>query len=70
MKLTTNESTIDRIVRIVLGISLAGIAIAGGLVAPLLYIVWLVAAALVVTGIVGFCPLYAALRVGTRRAAR
>ncbi len=70
MKLTTNESTIDRIVRIVLGIGLAGIAIAGGVVAPLLYLVWLVAVILVVTGIVGFCPLYAALRVSTKGAAR
>jgi hypothetical protein len=70
MKLTTNESPIDRIVRIVLGIGLTGLALAGGVAAPLLYVVWLVAAVLVVTGIVGFCPLYAVLRVSTRRAAR
>jgi Inner membrane protein YgaP-like, transmembrane domain len=70
MKLTNNESPIDRIIRIVLGVGLAGLAIAGGVATPLLYVVWLVAAVLVVTGIVGFCPLYAALRVSTRRAAR
>lgn len=70
MKLPTNESTIDRVIRIVLGVGLAGITIAGGLVAPLLYIAWLVAAVLVLTGIVGFCPLYAALRVSTRRVVR
>jgi len=70
MKLTTNESPIDRIIRIVLGIGLAGLALAGGVTAPLVYVVWLVAAVLVVTGIVGFCPLYAVLRVSTRRAAR
>jgi len=70
MKLTTNESSIDRIIRIVLGIGLIGLALAGGVAAPLLYVAWLVAAVLVVTGIVGFCPLYAVLRIGTRRAAR
>ena len=70
MKLTTNESPIDRIIRIVLGIGLAALALAGGVATPLLYVVWLVAALLLVTGVVGFCPLYAALRVGTRRVAR
>ncbi len=68
MKLTNNESPLDRIIRIVLGIALAGAAIAGVVTAPILYVVWLVAAILVVTGIVGFCPLYAILHVGTRRA--
>jgi hypothetical protein len=70
MKLTTNEAPIDRIIRIVAGIGLAGLALAGGLATPLLYVVGLVAAILVVTGIVGFCPLYAVLRISTRRAAR
>ena len=70
MKLTTNESPIDRIIRIVLGVGVAGLALAGGVATPLLYVAWLVAAVLVVTGIVGFCPLYAVLRVGTGRAAR
>ena len=53
-----------------LGIGLAALALAGGVTAPLLYIVWPVAAMRLVTGIVGFCPLYALLRVGTKRAAR
>jgi len=35
MKLTTNESPIERIIRIVLGIGLAGLALAGGVTAPL-----------------------------------
>jgi hypothetical protein len=70
MKLTTNESPIDRIVRIVLGLGLAGLALSGAVTVPLLYVVWLVAAVLVVTGIVGFCALYALLGVSTRRVAR
>ncbi len=52
-----------------LGIGLAALALAGAVTAPLLYVVWVVAAIALVTGIVGFCPLYALLRVGTKRAA-
>jgi len=69
MKFGTNEAPIDRVIRIVLGIGLAGLALAGTVTAPLLYLVWVVAAIALVTGIVGFCPLYALFRVGTKRAA-
>jgi hypothetical protein len=70
MNFTTNESPIDRVIRIALGIGLAGLALAGAVAAPLLYVVWVVAAIALVTGIVGFCPLYALLRISTHRAAR
>ena len=69
MKFSRNESPIDRIIRIVLGIGLAGLALAGAVSAPVLYLVWAVAAIALVTGFVGFCPLYALFRIGTRRAA-
>jgi hypothetical protein len=68
MNFSTNESTIDRIVRVVVGIALAALAIAGSLAAPLLYVVWAVAAIALITGVVGFCPLYAV--VGFRTKAR
>ena len=68
MNLATNESPMDRIIRIAMGIGLAGLALAGAITAPMLYIVWVVAAVALVTGIVGFCPLYALLRVSTKRA--
>ncbi len=68
MKLTINKSPLDRTIRIVVGLGLAGLAIAGVVTAPIVFAVWLVAAVLIVTGIVGFCPLYALLRVSTRRA--
>ena len=70
MKFEINEAPIDRAVRIVLGIALAGLALGGAITAPLLYGAWVVAAILVVTGIVGFCPLYALLRVSTKSKAR
>jgi hypothetical protein len=70
MTFTTNESTLDRGIRIVLGIALAAVAVGGAVAAPLLYLVWAVAAVLVVTGIVGFCPLYAILRIRTTTGTR
>lgn len=65
MKLPLNEGPIDRIIRIVAGIGLAALALAGAVTAPLLYVVWLVAAIAVVTGAVGFCPLYFVFRFST-----
>ncbi len=70
MKLELNESTLDRAIRIVLGLALAAVAVVGAVSAPLLYVVWVVAAIAVVTGIVGFCPLYALVRVSTKSKAR
>jgi hypothetical protein len=69
MKLEINEAPLDRAIRIVLGIALAGIAIFGAVTAPLLYLVWVVAAIALITGIVGFCPLYALLHIRTKSAA-
>ena len=68
MTLMTNESLIDRIVRVGLGVGLAVLLVAGVVAAPLLYVAWVVAAIALVTGIVGFCPLYALLRISTKRA--
>jgi len=70
MTFGTNEGTSDRVVRIVVGLALAAFAVAGGMGAPMVYVGWVLAAVLLVTGIVGFCPLYALLRVSTRRASR
>ena len=70
MKLEINEAPLDRVVRVVLGIALGAVAVGGAISAPLLYVVWLVAAIALVTGIVGFCPLYALLRVSTKSKAR
>jgi hypothetical protein len=66
----TNESTPDRIIRIVLGVVLAALAVTGVVTGTLAALVWVVAAIALVTGVVGFCPLYAILRVSTKSAAR
>jgi len=65
-----NESPADRIIRIVLGVILAALAITGVATGALAVVAWVVAAILLVTGIVGFCPLYAILRFSTKSAAR
>ncbi len=65
MKLKMNESPLDRIARIVVGIVLLALIAAGTLAAPWLYLAGAVGAILLVTGIVGFCPLYAILRIST-----
>jgi Flp pilus assembly protein TadB len=70
MKLQINESPIDRAIRIVLGIALVAVGVAGLVTAPVLYVTWVVAAVALVTGIVGFCPLYAILRLSTAPARR
>lgn len=66
MNLSSNESTADRIIRIVAGIVLAALAVTGIVTAPLAYIVGIVAAIALVTGALGFCPIYAVLRMSTR----
>jgi hypothetical protein len=70
MKFGTNEGTIDRVMRIVLGIALSAIALSGAVATPWLYIVWLVAVVALVTGVIGFCALYTLFGVSTKSPAR
>lgn len=62
-----NEAIWDRILRVVLGI--IALYLGWGVASGTLGIVLLILGAVfVVTGLVGFCPLYALLRVRTNRA--
>jgi hypothetical protein len=70
MKLQINEHPIDRVVRIVIGIVLFALVVTGAVAAPWLYLAGFVGAILLVTGVVGFCPLYAILRLSTVSAHR
>ena len=65
-----NESPADRIIRIVLGVILAALAITGVATGALAAVAWIVAAIALVTGVVGFCPLYAIFRVSTKATQR
>lgn len=65
MKLSRNEGTADRLIRVVLAAVLGVALVAGAVSAPFTYVIAIVAAVLLVTGIVGLCPLYAALGLRT-----
>ena len=60
-----NESTADRVIRVVLGLVLGYVAFTSAGV--LAVVLWILAAVLVVTGAVGFCPLYRLFKFSTRR---
>lgn len=68
MQLPPNVGTIDRILRIVAGVSILGLALAGIPGAPLAWATATVAVILLATGTTGFCPLYALLGLSTRAA--
>ncbi len=70
MKFTANESTPDRLIRIVAGIALGALALTGTIGGAIATVALVAAAIALVTGVVGFCPLYAVFRVGTKSNAR
>ncbi len=60
-----NEGVVDRGIRIIVGLGI-GIAVFTLLTGVWQIVAAVVAAILLLTGIVGFCPLYALLRISTR----
>jgi hypothetical protein len=64
----TNESTLDRIIRIVLGIALLGLRAANVVMGTLGWVFLIVGAIALVTGLIGFCPLYTLLKIKTKKA--
>lgn len=63
----TNESTLDRIIRVVVGLLLLVLYFVGTVSGTLGIILAVVGALLLVTGLVGFCPLYGLLKIGTKK---
>jgi hypothetical protein len=64
--MTRNESNLDRVIRVVLGLGLAaaGFFVGAG---PFAIVLWVLAGILVVTAITGFCPLYRLFGIDTCR---
>jgi hypothetical protein len=60
-----NEGPIDRIIRVVVGIALIALAALGVVGGVWMYLAYVIGAVLLVTGVVGFCPLYALLKLST-----
>jgi Protein of unknown function (DUF2892) len=68
VQMKANESGVDRIIRVVLGIVLLALSF-GGVMSGGWGIVGLVLGAVaLLTGVVGFCPLYALLKFRTNEA--
>jgi uncharacterized membrane protein HdeD (DUF308 family) len=65
LMLKQNESSTDRIIRVVIGIVilLAGAFWLTGLIQTIAYVVGVIA---LITGIIGFCGLYALLGISTK----
>jgi hypothetical protein len=60
-----NESNTDRVIRAVVGIVLLYLGFWGGLGGGLAIAADVIGAVLLITGAVGFCPLYALLKLST-----
>jgi fatty acid desaturase len=67
MKLKLNEGPVDRIIRVVAGIALLVLGFTGLAAGAWMWIAYILGAILLVTGIVGFCPLYALFKISTAK---
>lgn len=63
----TNESTVDRVIRVALAAVAVVVALLVGAGTALGIILFVVAAILLITAAVGFCPLYRILGLRTNR---
>jgi hypothetical protein len=60
-----NESNVDRIIRAVAGVVLLYLGFGGALAGGLAIVADVVGLVLLVTGAIGFCPLYAMIKFST-----
>ena len=64
----TNESGLDRIIRVVAGIVLLVLSFTGTVTGGFGIALIVLGAVALLTGVVGFCPLYALLKIKTIKA--
>ncbi|GAB4581382.1 MAG: hypothetical protein Fur0022_41290 [Anaerolineales bacterium] len=67
MKNLLNESTPDRIIRIVLGIILLYLGLAGVVSGGLGVVLGVVGGIALLTGLIGWCPAYSLLKFSTKK---
>lgn len=60
-----NESSVDRIIRVVAGIALLYLGFGGALSGALAAVADVLGVVMLLTGAVGFCPLYAMFKFST-----
>ena len=63
----TNESGLDRVIRTIVGIVLFVLYFTGVISGTLGIILLVIGAILIVTSLVGFCPIYAILKIHTNK---
>jgi uncharacterized protein with PQ loop repeat len=63
----TNESTLDRVIRVILAASIAVLYFTGFITGTWAIVLWVIAGILLITGVVGVCPLYKLLGISTKR---
>jgi hypothetical protein len=63
----TNESTVDRVIRVILGLVFLALYLLGIVGGTLGIVLVVLGAILLITGIIGFCPLYALLKIKTKK---
>jgi zinc transporter ZupT len=65
--MSSNESTLDRIIRVIVAVVAVAAAFAVGPSSVLGIILFVVAAIMLVTAAVGFCPLYRLVGLSTKK---
>jgi hypothetical protein len=63
----TNESSLDRIIRVVVGALLLALYFLGVVTGGWGIVMIVLGAILLITGVVGFCPLYALFKIKTKK---
>lgn len=63
----TNESALDRVIRVIAGIALLAVGIFGGIVGAWQIVALVLGALLFITGLVGFCPAYRLFKFSTKK---
>jgi hypothetical protein len=67
MKMTINEANWDRILRAIVGVLLFALALTGAVSGLWLYVAYVLGAIMLLTGVSGFCPLYALAKISTKK---
>lgn len=62
-----NEGPVDRIIRVIVGIALIALGLLGVATGVWMWVAYILGAILLLTGIVGFCPLYKLFKTSTAK---
>lgn len=63
----TNESSLDRVIRVIAGMALLVLFFTNVISGTLGIILAVIGGVLLITGAIGFCPLYALLKIRTNK---